>query len=122
MVTSVVNQILFQLFRVLQELLPTKYWRLIVKWKSGEPSKRKPYLPVDKQFLITRNEWQGKSCEPESGKESKEKDTSVALKAMAEQMEELRIKERHLGDVNKQLKIKQESGGQEYRGALAFGF
>ncbi|KAL8111381.1 protein AGAMOUS-LIKE 6 isoform X2 [Apium graveolens] len=43
--------------------------------------------------------------------------------AMAEQMEELRRKERHLGDVNKQLKIKvsfelslQESGGQEYRG------
>ncbi|KAI4320080.1 hypothetical protein MLD38_033596 [Melastoma candidum] len=24
-------------------------------WESGEPSKRKPYLPVDKQFLITRN-------------------------------------------------------------------
>ncbi|KAL8116481.1 hypothetical protein AgCh_022841 [Apium graveolens] len=52
----------------------------------------------------------GKSCEPETGKESKEKDTSVALK------------ERHHGDVNKQLKIKQELGGQEYRGAPAFGF
>ncbi|CAM8999318.1 unnamed protein product [Rhodiola kirilowii] len=24
-------------------------------WESGEPSKRKPYLPADKQFLITRN-------------------------------------------------------------------
>ncbi|CAN0902310.1 Autophagy-related protein 3 [Linum grandiflorum] len=24
-------------------------------WESGEPSKRKPYLPSDKQFLITRN-------------------------------------------------------------------
>ncbi|KAJ8772344.1 hypothetical protein K2173_027521 [Erythroxylum novogranatense] len=24
-------------------------------WESGEPNKRKPYLPVDKQFLITRN-------------------------------------------------------------------
>ncbi|KAF1884026.1 hypothetical protein Lal_00012986 [Lupinus albus] len=24
-------------------------------WESGEPSKRKPYLPPDKQFLITRN-------------------------------------------------------------------
>ncbi|CAI9102687.1 OLC1v1000994C2 [Oldenlandia corymbosa var. corymbosa] len=24
-------------------------------WESGEPSKRKSYLPVDKQFLITRN-------------------------------------------------------------------
>ncbi|XP_021904968.1 autophagy-related protein 3-like [Carica papaya] len=24
-------------------------------WESGEPSKRKPYLPLDKQFLITRN-------------------------------------------------------------------
>ncbi|KAL8116482.1 hypothetical protein AgCh_022842 [Apium graveolens] len=35
----------------------------------------------------------GKSCEPETGKESKEKDTSVAQKAMAEQMEELRSKE-----------------------------
>ncbi|XP_074342847.1 uncharacterized protein LOC141680551 [Apium graveolens] len=37
---------------------------------------------------------QGESCEPETGKESKEKDTSVALKsqAMAEQMEELRSK------------------------------
>ncbi|XP_074328231.1 small RNA degrading nuclease 5-like [Apium graveolens] len=59
----------------------------------------------------------GKSCEPETGKESKEKDTSVALK------------ERHHGDVNKQLKIKvsfklslQELGGQEYRGAPTFGF
>ncbi|XP_074359391.1 uncharacterized protein LOC141698569 isoform X7 [Apium graveolens] len=51
-------------------------------------------------------EWEGKSCEPQTGKESKEKDTSVALKAMAEQMEELCSKERHLGDVNKQLKIK----------------
>ncbi|XP_061980384.1 autophagy-related protein 3-like isoform X3 [Populus nigra] len=24
-------------------------------WESGEPSKRKPYLPAQKQFLITRN-------------------------------------------------------------------
>ncbi|KAL9350183.1 hypothetical protein Peur_057438 [Populus x canadensis] len=24
-------------------------------WESGEPSKRKPYLPAEKQFLITRN-------------------------------------------------------------------
>ncbi|KAE8056128.1 hypothetical protein FH972_012922 [Carpinus fangiana] len=24
-------------------------------WESGEPSKRKPYLPPEKQFLITRN-------------------------------------------------------------------
>ncbi|CAA7026943.1 unnamed protein product [Microthlaspi erraticum] len=24
-------------------------------WESGDPSKRKPYLPSDKQFLITRN-------------------------------------------------------------------
>ncbi|KAF3636990.1 Autophagy-related protein 3 [Capsicum annuum] len=24
-------------------------------WESGEPSKRKSYLPADKQFLITRN-------------------------------------------------------------------
>lgn len=24
-------------------------------WESGEPSKRKPYLPQEKQFLITRN-------------------------------------------------------------------
>ncbi|KAJ8752879.1 hypothetical protein K2173_008614 [Erythroxylum novogranatense] len=24
-------------------------------WESGEPSKRKPYLPADKQLLITRN-------------------------------------------------------------------
>lgn len=24
-------------------------------WEAGEPSKRKPYLPPDKQFLITRN-------------------------------------------------------------------
>ncbi|CAL5212028.1 unnamed protein product [Lathyrus oleraceus] len=24
-------------------------------WESGEPSKRKPYLPSEKQFLITRN-------------------------------------------------------------------
>ncbi|KAL3524144.1 hypothetical protein ACH5RR_016978 [Cinchona calisaya] len=24
-------------------------------WESGEPRKRKPYLPADKQFLITRN-------------------------------------------------------------------
>uniref|UniRef100_A0A7N0VLA6 Autophagy-related protein 3 n=1 Tax=Kalanchoe fedtschenkoi TaxID=63787 RepID=A0A7N0VLA6_KALFE len=24
-------------------------------WEAGEPSKRKPYLPADKQFLITRN-------------------------------------------------------------------
>lgn len=24
-------------------------------WESGEPNKRKPYLPADKQFLITRN-------------------------------------------------------------------
>ncbi|XP_074353778.1 uncharacterized protein LOC141692744 [Apium graveolens] len=55
---------------------------------------------------MTFIEWQGKSLEPETGKESKEKDTSVALKTMAEQMEELRSKERHLGDVNKQLKIK----------------
>ncbi|KAL8116478.1 hypothetical protein AgCh_022843 [Apium graveolens] len=28
---------------------------LLIGRKSGEPSKRKPYLPVDKQFLITRN-------------------------------------------------------------------
>ncbi|KAL8092907.1 hypothetical protein AgCh_034965 [Apium graveolens] len=96
------------------ELEQNGYFRsqlvLLIGRKSGEPSKRKPYLPVDKQFLITRNEWQGKSLEPETGKESKEKDTSVALKTMAEQMEELRSKERHLGDVNKQLKIKKESG------------
>ncbi|KAF9610014.1 hypothetical protein IFM89_019654 [Coptis chinensis] len=25
-------------------------------WESGEPSKRKSYLPVEKQYLITRNE------------------------------------------------------------------
>lgn len=24
-------------------------------WEAGEPSKRKPYLPADKQYLITRN-------------------------------------------------------------------
>ncbi|KAB1204805.1 Autophagy-related protein 3 [Morella rubra] len=24
-------------------------------WESGEPNKRKPYLPLEKQFLITRN-------------------------------------------------------------------
>ncbi|XP_050156643.1 autophagy-related protein 3-like isoform X7 [Malus sylvestris] len=24
-------------------------------WESGEPSKRKPYLPPEKQYLITRN-------------------------------------------------------------------
>ena len=24
-------------------------------WCPGDPSKRKPYLPADKQFLITRN-------------------------------------------------------------------
>ncbi|KAL8156655.1 hypothetical protein AgCh_001661 [Apium graveolens] len=47
----------------------------------------------------------GKSCEPETGKESKEKDTSVALK-----VEELLSKERHPGDVNKQRKIKTLKG------------
>uniref|UniRef100_A0A452YW08 Uncharacterized protein n=1 Tax=Aegilops tauschii subsp. strangulata TaxID=200361 RepID=A0A452YW08_AEGTS len=24
-------------------------------WEAGDPSKRKPYLPSDKQFLVTRN-------------------------------------------------------------------
>ena len=24
-------------------------------WCPGDPSKRKPYLPADKQFLVTRN-------------------------------------------------------------------
>ncbi|XP_074367097.1 uncharacterized protein LOC141707686 isoform X1 [Apium graveolens] len=51
---------------------------------------------------------QGGSCKTETGKESMEKDTTVSLmsQAMAEQMEELRSKERRLGHVNKQLKIK----------------
>lgn len=25
------------------------------RWESGEPSLRRSYLPVDKQFLVTRN-------------------------------------------------------------------
>ncbi|KAL8119277.1 hypothetical protein AgCh_016704 [Apium graveolens] len=28
---------------------------LLIGRKSGEPSQRKPYLPIDKQFLNTRN-------------------------------------------------------------------
>ncbi|KAF8379381.1 hypothetical protein HHK36_028815 [Tetracentron sinense] len=34
---------------------------------------------------------------------------------MIEQMEELRRKERHLGDIHKQLKNKLETGGQGFR-------
>lgn len=30
-------------------------WLLLLIRESGDPSKRKPYLPSDKQFLITRN-------------------------------------------------------------------